>query len=173
MVMGGRDSGRMSGEDVVSAAGERDVLEAFLDRYRQIVVAKVTGLSDVDARRAMVPSGTCVGGIVKHLRWVETGWFQYLLAEKRGTNKRDHDRGWEFRLERDETLGGIVAEYEAACARSREAAAAFELGDTVPHHFNGTVALRWIYVHLIEETARHAGHIDILREQIDGATGFE
>jgi Protein of unknown function (DUF664) len=163
---------RVRAEDTVAAAGERVVLEAFLDRYRGIVAAKVAGLSDVDAGRAMVPSGTSVGGLVKHLRWVETGWFDYLLGQRRGTNKRDHDRGWEFRLEPGETLAGIVAEYEAACARSREVAAGFALDDTVPHDFSGTVSLRWIYVHMIEETARHAGHIDILREQIDGSVGF-
>jgi Protein of unknown function (DUF664) len=171
--MGGRDDGRVRPEDLVMAAGERDVLAAFLDRYRGVVVGKVAGLSDVDARRSLVPSGTSVGGLVKHLRWVETGWFDYLLAQRRGTNKRAHDREWEFRLEPDETLAGIVAQYEAACARSREAAAGFGLDDTVPHHHNGPVALRWIYVHLIEETARHAGHIDILREQLDGSTGFD
>jgi uncharacterized damage-inducible protein DinB len=171
--MGGRDDGRPRAEDEVTSAGERAVLETFLDRYRAVVVSKVAGLSDVDARRSLVPSGTSIGGLVKHLRWVEHGWFQQLLAEQRGTNKRDHDRRWEFRLEPDETLAGIVAEYAAACARSRAVAAGFALADTVPHDHSGTVSVRWIYVHLIEETARHAGHIDILREQIDGAVGFE
>jgi uncharacterized damage-inducible protein DinB len=171
--MGGRDDGRARAEDEVMSSSERAVLETFLDRYRGIVVAKVTGLSDVDARRAMVPSGTSVGGVLKHLRWVETGWFQHLLAERAGTNKRSHDRAWEFRMEPDETLAALVADYAASCARSREIAAGFGLADEVPHHFHGAVSLRWVYVHMIEETARHVGQIDILREQLDGSTGFE
>lgn len=158
-------------DDAVSTAGERAVLEAFLDMYRDVVVRKVGGLSDEDARRSLVPSGTTPGGLVKHLRWVETGWFHLLLGARAGDNRRAHDRAWEFVMEPDERIGTLVEDYRTACADSRSFAAGHELEHTVPHHGMGEVSLRWIYVHLIEETARHAGHLDILREQIDGSTG--
>jgi hypothetical protein len=83
---------------------------------------------------------------------------------------RDGD-GWS--VAPNATIEGLLAEYDLACQASREAAAGFALEDTVPHSRLGRVSLRWIYVHMIEETARHAGHADILREQIDGATGFD
>jgi hypothetical protein len=73
----------------------------------------------------------------------------------------------------DDTVAGVLADYRASCARSRTAADAHGLDDAVPHDRLGTVSLRWIYVHMIEETARHAGHADILREQTDGSTGFD
>jgi uncharacterized damage-inducible protein DinB len=160
-------------EDRAAVADERGVLTAFLDRYRDIVVAKARGLSDADARREMVPSGTSIGGLIKHLRWVETGWFHYVLGAGSGDNSRPHERAGEFRMEPGETLDGLIADYQEACRRSREIAAALPLEHRVPHWHTGEVSSRWIHVHLIEETARHAGHIDILREQLDGATGFD
>jgi len=137
------------------------------------VVGKASGLSDVDARRSVVASGTSVGGLIKHLRWVETGWFHQVLGAGTGDNRRPHDRAGEFRMEPGETLAGLIADYQAACARSREIAAAVPLDHLVPHRETGQLSSRWIHVHLIEETARHAGHIDILREQLDGAVGFD
>ena len=71
----------------------------------------------------------------------------------------------------DETIAGVIAEYESACATSRQIAAGFTLDQTVPRDKLGQVSLRWIYVHVIREHARRIGHADILREQIDGATG--
>ncbi len=96
-----------------------------------------------------------------------------LFAGCAGDNRRPHDRDWEFRFEPGETLEQLIARYETACERSRAVAAAHALDDTVPHKRMGSVSLRWICVHLIEETARHAGHLDILREQTDGQTGFD
>ncbi|MBO0839216.1 MAG: DinB family protein [Sciscionella sp.] len=160
-------------DELVSTASEREMLETFLDLYRDVIVNKATGVSDEDARRRLVPSMTTIGGIVKHLRWVEFGWFHQLFGEHSGDNQRRHDRDWEFRFEPDERLDQFIADYRQTCARSRRIAATHALDDTVPHHRMGQVSLRWIYVHLIEETARHAGHIDILREQIDGSTGFD
>jgi Protein of unknown function (DUF664) len=70
-----------------------------------------------------------------------------------------------------QTIAGVIAEFESACATSRQIAASFALDQTVPHDQLGEVSLRWIYVHIIREHARPAGHADIIREQIDGATG--
>jgi uncharacterized damage-inducible protein DinB len=147
-------------------------LEAFLDDYRDVVVRKVSGLSDADARRPLVPSGTSVGGLLKHLRWVEYGWFEQLLQERSDNNRRSHERSWEFALLPEESLATLLGDYQAQCDQSRRIAARYLLDHAVPHHRFGSVSLRWIYVHMIEEIARHTGQIDILREQLDGATGF-
>lgn len=158
-------------DEVVSASGERQVLDAFLDLYRDEVVMKVAGVSEEDARRRLVPSLTTLGGLVKHLRWVEVGWFQQVFEASSGDNRRAHDRNSEFVLEPAETVSSLIDGYRASCAQSRAVSAGHHLDETVPHVRMGEVSLRWIYVHLIEETARHAGHLDILREQIDGTTG--
>jgi uncharacterized damage-inducible protein DinB len=153
--------------------GERATLEAFLDDYRDIAVRKVSGLSDADARRTLVTSPTTVGGLIKHLRWAEYGWFEQLLQERDNDNRRTHERSWEFEFLPQESLPTLLAEYQSQCDESRRIAAQYPLDHVVPHRRFGTVSLRWIYVHMIEETARHTGQLDILREQLDGATGFD
>jgi uncharacterized damage-inducible protein DinB len=152
---------------------ERATLEAFLDDYRDIVVRKVAGLSDAVARRRLVSSVTTAGGLVKHLRWAEFGWFEQLLQERLDDNRRLHDRDWEFDFLPAESLATLVTEYQAQCVQSQLISARYPLEHQVPHRRIGAVSLRWIYVHMIEETARHTGQLDILREQLDGATGFD
>ena len=163
-------------DELVASAGERAVLETFLDLYRDAIIGKVRGVSDEDARLRLVGSATTLGGIVKHLHWVELEWFQRVLARRSVEDLppvpgADSDPDAEFRLEPGDTVEHLLAEYEAACATSRETAAAHALGDVAPHFRMGEVSLRWIYVHMIEETARHAGHADITRELIDGSVG--
>ncbi|HEX3790289.1 MAG TPA: DinB family protein [Pseudonocardiaceae bacterium] len=162
-------------DELVSAGSEREVLETFLDLHRGIVRRKVTGLSEQDAQRRLVPSLTTLAGLVKHLAAVERGWFQLALAQRTveqiGANPYSGDASWQ--VEPGETVAELVADYDRACAASREVAAGLELDDTVPDARMGRVSLRWIYVHMIEETARHAGQADILREQTDGATGAD
>jgi uncharacterized damage-inducible protein DinB len=153
--------------------GERTALESFLDDYRDIVVRKVADLPDPDARRRLVTSPTTVGGLIKHLRWAEYGWFDQLLQERTNDNRRTHERAWEFEFLPEESLPTLVAEYQTQCEESRRIAARYALEHVVPHRRFGMVSLRWIYVHMIEETARHTGQLDILREQLDGATGFD
>ncbi|MEO6794766.1 MAG: DinB family protein [Mycobacterium sp.] len=157
----------------LATSGERETLEPFLDDYREILVRKVFGLSEAGARRNLVPSATTVGGLIKHLRWVEYGWFDQLLQEHIADNRRPHDREWEFKLSDDESLPTLVTGYRQQCEQSRQIAAKYPLDHTVPHRRLGCVSLRWIYLHMIEETARHCGQIDILREQLDGVTGFD
>jgi uncharacterized damage-inducible protein DinB len=155
-------------------AGERATLEAFLDDYRDIVVRKVSGLSDADARRNLVTSPTTVGGLVKHLRWAEYGWFVQFLPGQLDDNRRTHERSWEFELQPDESLPTLISEYRAQCEESRRIAAQYPLDHELWHgRLKTTVSLRWIYVHMIQETARHTGQLDILREQLDGAAGFD
>jgi hypothetical protein len=162
-------------DELVSTGTEREVLEAFLDFHRGVVVRKATGISEEDARRRLVPSMTTLAGLVKHLTGVERGWFEHRLAQRPIGEIGDHVGGGQdsWILADDETVPALIAQYERACEQSRRTAARFALDDVVPHPRLGHVSLRWIYVHMIEETARHVGHADILREQIDGATGVD
>lgn len=154
-----------------NTGGERTVLEAFLDFYRDVVVRKVRGLADEDARRRLVPSLTTLAGILRHLTVVERNWFVGLLGQRPEAIAGPADEGPSWTVDPGETVEALIARYERACATSREMAAGFELDHVVPHPDLGQVSLRWIYVHMIEETARHAGHADILRELTDGAVG--
>jgi Protein of unknown function (DUF664) len=160
-------------EELVGTAAERELLEGFLEYHRRVLTGKLRGLSEEDARRRLVPSATTLAGLVKHAAGVERVWFQLYLAGRApdqiaGKLGRD-PASWE--VGPDETIAGVVAEFEQACAQSRRIAAGFGLDHVVPNPRLGPVSLRWIYVHLIREHARHIGHADILREQVDGATG--
>ncbi|MET7666855.1 DinB family protein [Micromonospora luteifusca] len=152
---------------------ERAVLESFLDFHRAVLLRKLRGLSDADAGRRLVPSATTLAGLVKHLTLVERNWFPTLLAPEPGDVylTSDEDAVASFTLGEHDTIAGLTEAYERACARSRAAAASFDLDHVVPHPQLGEVSLRWILVHMIEETARHAGHADILRELTDGESG--
>jgi uncharacterized damage-inducible protein DinB len=125
-------------------------------------------LSEADARRRIAPSETTLAGLLKRLAVVEHNWFERILAQQPGPLP---DADATFQAADDETVETLLAAYDAACARSREIAAGFDLADAVPQEELGQVSLRWIYTHMIEETARHAGHADILRELTDGETG--
>ncbi|MGS2615984.1 DinB family protein [Micromonospora sp. LZ34] len=152
---------------------ERAVLESFLDFHRAVVLRKLRGLTDAEATRRLVPSATTLAGLVKHLTLVERNWFPCLLAPGPGDVylTTEEEALASFALTGEDSVERLAAGYERACARSREIAARFALDHVVPHPQLGEVSLRWILVHMIEETARHAGHADILRELTDGATG--
>ena len=158
-----------------SIGSERQVLEAFLDFHRQVLVSKVDGISENEARRRRVPSKTTLAGLIKHMIGVERGWFQEVLGgrnpEDIGPNVGGGEESWD--LAENETVSSLIKEYEQTCEQSRQTAARFALDDAVPEPDMGQVSLRWVYVHMIEETARHVGHADILREQTDGAAGID
>jgi uncharacterized damage-inducible protein DinB len=161
---------------VAAVANERTTLEALLDYCRDAVKAKLRGVSEEDARRRLVPSQITLGGLIKHLARVEVSWFQHRLGqipvnELPLLSRAIEDPESDFRVEAEDTVEALIARYEEQCARSREIAAQHELDDVVPHPVLGEVSMRWIVVHMIQETARHAGHADILREQIDETTG--
>jgi hypothetical protein len=146
---------------------ERETLVAFLDYLRVAIVAKVEGLSDADARRALVPSGTSVLGLVKHLTMVEVSWFQWSFAGLDVAIPSD-------RLTDDDRIDAVVTAYRAACAHNNEIVATTSDLTAMCARKPPTaepMSLRWILVHMVEETGRHAGHADILREQLDGETG--
>ena len=160
-------------EDPVAVATERETLEEFLEYHRSALSEKLRGLSEEDARRRLVPSLTTLIGLVSHAAAVERNWFQHYLGgkprEEIAGNARGDDPSWDVAAGR--TIADVIAEFESACAASRRIAAGFALDQTVPHDQLGQVSLRFIYMNINSEHARHAGHADILREQIDGATG--
>jgi hypothetical protein len=153
--------------DPALIADERTQVEAFLDANRDELGGTLEGLTEDQARRRLVPSLTTPLGLVKHVTWAEQVWFHVGLAghtrEELGI-PHENDPSWE--LTDEDTIGSVVADYRRVCAEAREIASAYTLDDLVLHNRRGPLTLRWLYLHMIEETARHAGHADILREQI-------
>jgi len=146
---------------------EREQLEAFVHDNRRELLAVLDGLSEEQARRRLVPSLTCPLALVKHAVFVEQVWFHVSLAGRTraevGLPEAAED-SWV--LTDDDTIASVSAAYRAACAEADAYAAAYDLDDLALHNRRGPLTLRWIYVHLVEELARHAGHGDILREQV-------
>jgi hypothetical protein len=154
------------------SATERDTLAGMLDFLRATVVSKVDGLDDTDAFRPTVPPSTLTAaGVVKHLTGVERFWFSidFAGADLPWPWTEDDPHG-NFHPGRTETLAGIVADYRAECDRSRQAISSAGLDDVARAEGMG-FTLRYALVHMIEETARHCGHLDLLRERTDGVTG--
>lgn len=152
--------------------GEKESLHASLDRHRDVVLWKIRGVGDEDLRRPMTPSGTNLLGLVKHLASVEYGWFCRTFGrETEPLPVDDTDENADLRVDPDESTEDIVAFYQRARARADSVITQLAIEDTGTSWSGKTVSLRWVLIHMIEETARHAGHLDILRELIDGVTG--
>ncbi len=144
------------------ASDERTTLLALLQYHRESVVKKVAGIDDDAARWSPVESGTSLLGLVQHLADAETLWLLRRFAGERGATSPPSD-----------TLERAVEAYRATWSRVGAIAATEDLeaqcrglGPDEP-----PANLRWVLTHLLEETARHAGHADIIRELIDGETG--
>jgi uncharacterized damage-inducible protein DinB len=151
-------------------APEKVTLLAFLDWYRDAMVRKLSGMERAEATRRWVGSQTTLLGVVKHLTSVETWWFRSVFLGE--SDLGPDDRGdHEFVVADDESVEDIVRGYLAACDRARDAVAGASLDERAARPSHAQYTLRWIVVHMIEETARHAGQADILRELTDGATG--
>jgi uncharacterized damage-inducible protein DinB len=152
---------------------EKTMLSAFLDRYRETMVWKLDGLSKAQASERLVPSATTLLGVVKHLAYVERNWFQHSFAGQPPSfpwPEDEPDQDIDFRVLPADTIESVVSLYQQEIARSRAIVAAASLDD-MSKDPERPRSLRWIMVHMIEETARHAGHADILRELTDGAIG--
>jgi Protein of unknown function (DUF664) len=146
---------------------ERTQLEAFLDDHRDGIAGLVDGLTDEQVRRRLVPSLTTVLGLVKHAAYAERVWFRVSLEGRtRAETGIPAELDDSFRLQDDDTVESVVADFRAACEESRAVAAKHALDDVVPHNWRGPLSLRWMLVHLNREHARHLGHGDILREQL-------
>lgn len=153
------------------SAPEREMLAAFLDYHRATLLWKVDGLDDAQLRRPMTPSGLTLLGMVKHLAHVERWWFRAVFAGEGVEvpwSEADPDADW--RVEPGESTAAILELYRAETERSRAIAAAADL-DAIARHPERAPSLRWVLIHMIEETARHNGHADLMRERLDGATG--
>ncbi|MCP9958537.1 DinB family protein [Streptomyces sudanensis] len=166
----------MTRTDMPAAPDERTHLTTFLDYVRDTAVAKCEGLSAEDARRAPLPHSPLMtaAGVISHLRWVEHYWldFVFLGGEDRAPwAPEDPDR--EMRIALDVPLPRLVAEYAEQADRLRRVVAEHDLDAEAerPVRDGVRVTLRWILLHLIEETARHNGHLDAIRELTDGRTG--
>jgi len=146
------------------------MLSAFLDRYRETMIWKLQGLSKEQASRRLVPSDTTLLGVVKHLAYVERYWFHDFKGDPISFPWNEGEPEREFVIEREDTVESITALYEGEIARSREIVEQSSLDD-LSKPAKEPLSLRWIMIHMIEETARHAGHADILRELTDGAIG--
>jgi len=153
--------------------GEREILTSLLDYHRATVAWKCGGLTGEQARRAHLPSElTTIAGLVAHLTLNEWFWFGVVVDGEEDTweERLKTDPDAEFRVPPDTEVETLLADYEAQCARSREIIAAHGLDDQVTHK-DETFNVRWVVTHMIEETARHVGHLDVLRELTDGLTG--
>lgn len=153
---------------------EKETLVGLLDLNRAMLVWKLEGLTDDQARERHVGSLTTLLGLVKHMAYVESWWFlEYIdgRQELELTFDRE-DEDADFRLGLDETIASVIDLYERQVAAANEAIAAHELDDVGGELRGGTRSLRWVLGHMIEETARHLGHADIIRELIDGTTGY-
>jgi uncharacterized damage-inducible protein DinB len=151
---------------------EKTSLHVALQRHRDAVVWKLDGVSEADARRPMVPSGTSLLGLVKHLASVEYGWFCSTFGrETEPLPDVAANPGADMRAAEGESTGDILAFYERACAAADAVIDAVGLEETGTTWDGRTMTMRWVLIHMLEETARHAGHADILRELIDGRTG--
>jgi hypothetical protein len=150
----------------VIVSGEKETYLAFLGYLRQSVVRKLAGVSEEDARRRLVASDTTLLGVVNHLVFVEVYWSQRRLA---GAEVVLHGDG--FELEPTDTVESVCHRYEEAGRRTDELVAASADLDQVLIRGRHGLTLRWMLAHLLEETARHAGHLDIVREIVDGSAG--
>ena len=156
---------------------ERDGLLTFLEQMRLVLKVSAYGLTDDQAREAAAtPSPLTVGGLIKHSAAVERSWAA-MIQERR----LEQDHAATFRVEPNETLAAVIADYDAAAAETDAIVAGIaDLDQPVPVPKGvpwfppdlDAWSVRWVLLHLIQETARHAGHADIVRESIDGATAF-
>src|SRR5262245_361697 len=163
----------------VPASDELTTLNGFLDFYRAVMIRKADGLTPEQLAARLGPSELTIGGLIKHLAYAEDIWFDRRLGGNEwGAPWADvdwnADPDWEFHSAVDDDLAELIALYEQACARSRAAVDAvgdLEAMSKFPNRRGEHFSMRWILLHMIEETARHAGHADLIRESIDGRVG--
>ena len=162
-------------------ADERTQLIGWLDLQRSFVRMKCEGLSAADEHRKVLPTSPLMtmAGLVAHLRWNEYAWFQLNVAGVPDTGQTPWTEGGHVDAEMfvdDVPLSQLLDEYDEECARSNATIAdlpldALEQGPSVRD--SGAASLRYVLCHMIEETARHVGHLDIIRELLDGSTSYD
>ncbi len=149
------------------AGDERTTLETLLQFQRDSFVRKVSGVSEVAARQRFVGSDTTLLWLTKHMARAEIIWFVHRFAGE------DISVVTDDAVQADDSLSDAIDFYHATCTRTDAIIAATESLDALCERADevGPVNLRWVLAHLLEETARHAGHADVLRELVDGTTG--
>ncbi|MDX3519343.1 DinB family protein [Streptomyces scabiei] len=159
-------------------ADERTMLEGWLDYHRETLAIKCAGLDDARLRTASVPpSELSLLGLVRHMAEVERIWFRKVLVDD-GQGPiyfSEEDPDGEFHLTEADTWEEAYGTWQREIATARRNAEGFALADVARavHRRTGEApSLRWIYTHMIEEYARHNGHADLLRERLDGTTGY-
>ena len=151
---------------------ERTVLLGLLQRQRDLVAWKLCDGTDVTLRAVSTPTGLTPHGIVRHLTNVERSWLRRVFADEPGLafDWTDDDPDGELHVPAGISMGDLLDDYAAECRRCDAVVAASSLDDVSAHR---GVSLRWVLFHLVEETARHLGHLDLLREHADGSVGEE
>jgi len=162
--------------DPARILGERPALEAWLDFHRATLLLKCAGLTaDQLKERAVPPSRLSLLGLVRHMTEVERWWFRMHAANTDMPFPYDPDQtGQDFEALDGADAAANIEAYKQEIAHARAAVAGKQLDDVVPSHgdhLERTRDIRWIYLHMIEEYARHNGHADLIRERIDGVTG--
>jgi uncharacterized damage-inducible protein DinB len=164
---------------VPPVADERTGLLAYLAQQRYVLRLAAYGLTDEQARETPTRSSLSVGGLIKHVATTERGWIDMVLQRPGGGSMDDYVAN--FRLGPGETLASVFQLYDEVAAETERVIGDIpDLGQAVPipkgvPWFPSDVdawSVRWVLLHIIEETARHAGHADIVRESLDGATAF-
>jgi uncharacterized damage-inducible protein DinB len=159
----------------VAIAGEREMLDSWLEFHRGTLLIKCAGLSAEQLRtRSAEPSSMSLLGLVRHMTDVERSWFRRRIAGEdipRLHSSVDDEDGDFDNVDIADAESDFAA-FHAELAIVREVAARASLDDTFPHPYaDGGLSVRWVLVHMIEEYARHNGHADLLRERVDGVTG--
>ncbi|GAB3655380.1 DinB family protein [Glycomyces tarimensis] len=155
---------------------ERELLEGVLDRHRETLLMKCAGLEEAQLKRAAVESSELsLLALVRHVTENEYWWFCEVV-DGQGAHDlpyygRDDDLDADFHDAAKDDPAGAFERHRAAIAQAKAAAAKHELDHVAEHPHTGECSLRWVYLHMIEEYARHNGHADLIRERIDGRTG--
>jgi hypothetical protein len=159
----------------LTTGDEKALLSTHLRLAQQALIWKLEGLSDADLRRPMTKTGTNLIGIVKHLTGVTYGYLCSAFGRERETFPWEFDEELFYGLDMwatpEESTDEILAAYRRACDAASRTIAELDLDTTGKHHTGLTVSLRWMIHNVLSDTARHAGHADIVREAIDGSVG--
>jgi Protein of unknown function (DUF664) len=161
----------------LTTGDEKALLHAQLQVHRDALLWKLEGLGEADLRRPMTGTGTNLLGLVKHLSGIESAYFCDAFGKPRPPLAWESDEGvglgdmGDMYARADESPDELVAGYRAATAAADRAIDELDLDAPGRHHLGITVSLRWMLLTVLLDTARHAGHADIVRELIDGAAG--
>ncbi|OKI50466.1 DinB family protein [Micromonospora sp. CB01531] len=155
--------------------GERADLLTTLRRHRGFLRQTVEGMTDEQAARRSTVSELCLGGLIKHVATTEERWMRFAVGGAEAMESEPVDWVGQFRMAEGETLAGLLAEFDRVAAETDALIATVDLDQAHPlpvapwFEPGASWSVRRVLLHVIAETAQHAGHADIIRESIDGA----